>query len=476
MINFKSVVVSIFYLCISDVKADFIIKYKDGSATTSVVNPAQMFGAMAIDDADSDIEYIEENTILRRHGLTPNDPLYSQQWALSNYNSYSFLRSKQLAVNAVNVAIVDTGITNHSDLNSNIIQGADFISITSNSRDGDGRDTNPEDLGDYASGSGCSGNSNSSWHGTHIAGIIGAVTNNSAGVAGASSNVRMMPLRVLGPCGGTTSDIADAIRWAVGGSVSGLGSNSNPAKVVNLSLGGKAACSRYMQEAIDYANARGSVVVVSAGNESDSVDSMEYTPANCRGVLRVGAIDPNHYQSSYSNYGDIIDISAPGDVIYSTLNSGYSVPSSQSYGAMSGTSMSAGFISAAAALVFSVNPNLTGEQVKDILVRNSSYIYCRNSNCSKGSIDPYQASLDAQSESRDDNFVYSDPVVVGGYKSISSNLNQSSSSDSGGGLCGSVDFKNSDSNGSGGGGNFSIVFAILMAIIGWSHKKFRKQL
>lgn len=470
MLNLKSLFISILYLSINTVQADFIVKYKNGKVETSALNPAEVFGAMALDSGDDQIEYIEEDTILRAHAISSSDPLFSQQWALSNYNSYSFERAKSLASSSVNVAIVDTGITSHSDLSANIIQGADLISSPSNARDGNGRDSNPEDLGDYAQGSGCSGNSNSTWHGTHIAGIIGAVSNNGIGVAGASTNVRMMPLRVLGPCGGNTSDIADAIKWAVGGSISGLSNNANPAKVINLSLGGKAACSRYMQEAIDYANARDAVIVVSSGNESDSVDSMEYTPANCRGVLRVGAIDSNHYQSYYSNYGQIIDISAPGDVIYSTLNSGSSTQASQSYGTMSGTSMSAGFISAAAALIFSVNSNLTGEQVKDILTRNSSYIYCRNSNCSAGSVDPYEAALDAQSESRDESFTYNDPLVVGGYKSISSNLNQSSSDNSGGGFCGSVEFVDGNKSDSG-HKNFLFVFFLMVLIVAASYKK-----
>lgn len=424
----------------------------------SAINPSDIM-AISSDDEDA-IDYVEEDVVLNKHGIISNDTLIYQQWALTNYLNYSFLRAKANVSNKITVAVIDTGITSHSDLNSVIVSGYDMISDKSNARDGGGRDSDPTDLGDYQGSLDCSGNSSSSWHGTHIAGIIGAVTNNSYGVAGAASNVSILPVRVLGPCGGNTSDIADAIRWAVGGSVSGAGTNSNPAKVVNMSLGGRASCSRYMQEAIDYANAKGAVVVVSAGNESSSVDSMEFTPANCRGVLRVGAIDSSLYQSSYSNYGEIVDISAPGDIIYSSLNSGQNTQSSESFGVMSGTSMAAGFVSAAAAMVFSVNNELTSDQVKDILVRNESVVYCRNYNCSMGSVDPYNAILDAGGEVRDEDFVYSDPVVVGGYTSISSNLYKTNSS--GGGLCGTITDISKPRDG---GGKFLMSLFLLVGII-----------
>ncbi|EQC47754.1 S8 family peptidase [Bacteriovorax sp. Seq25_V] len=443
VVSQKSILGCLFILSlsISPVYAKFIVKYKDGTVAKTEIDPREM---MAMTSSDgNEIEYIEEDVILKRHATTSNDPLFSQQWALSNYLNYSFMRAKSYESTVINVAVVDTGITAHSDLNSVVLQGADFISDTTNSRDGGGRDADPSDPGDYADGT-CGESSSSSWHGTHIAGIIGAVSGNGYGIAGASSSVRIIPARVLGPCGGQTSDIADAIRWAVGGSVSGVAVNQNPARVVNLSLGGKSSCSQYMQEAIDYANSRGAVVVVSAGNESASVDSMEYTPANCRGVFRVGAITSSLYESSYSNYGEIVDISAPGDIIYSTVNGGFTYPSaSGSFRTMSGTSMSAGFISAAIASVFSANSNLTGEQAKDIIVRNASYVNCRNYNCTQGAVDVYAAVQDAVSEVRDTSFTYDDPVVVNGYQSSSSYLTRSGSS-GGGGLCGTIDMQDED--------------------------------
>lgn len=432
---------AIFLFIHISVHANFIVKYKDGTVFKTKIDPRDTLAISA--SGGEEIDYIEEDVILKRHGTSSNDPYFNQQWALSNYLNYSFMRAKSFENSVINVAIVDTGITSHNDLNAIVLQGADFISDTTNSRDGNGRDSDPSDPGDYADGT-CGQSSSSSWHGTHIAGIIGAISGNNYGVAGANSSVRLIPARVLGPCGGQTSDIADAIRWSVGGSVSGVAANANPARVVNLSLGGKSSCSQYMQEAIDYANSRGAVVVVSAGNESASVDSMEYTPANCRGVFRVGAITSSLYESSYSNYGEIVDISAPGDIIYSTVNNGYTTPyGSGSFTTMSGTSMSAGFITAAIASIFSTNNTLTGEQAKDILVRNSASMNCRNYNCSQGAVDVYAAVQDAQSEVRDTSFSYDDPVVIGGYQSASSNLNRAQSS-GGGGLCGTIDMQDDD--------------------------------
>ena len=424
-------------LCTQQVFGNFIVKYRSGRMQKTKIDPRQL-NAISISTEGNEIEYVEEDRVLHRHGYS-NDPLYSQQWAMVNYLNDTFSRAKSEVSSGaqVTVAVVDTGMTNHSELNSIVVGGYDFISDTTNARDGGGRDSDATDPGDYGDYSvACSGNSSSSWHGTHIAGIIAARSNNGVGVAGAGTNIRILPLRVLGPCGGQTSDIADAVRWAAGGSVSGTPSNSYPAKVINLSLGGKGQCSRYMQEAVDYANSRGSVVVVSAGNDGSSIDSMDYTPANCRGVFRVGAVNTSVGESNYTNYGKIVDISAPGDIIYSTVNSGYNSPSGESYKSMSGTSMSAGFISAAAAMVFSENPNLYSDQVKDILARTSQSFLCQNANCSRGTVDAFEAVIEARSEIADASFRYDDPVVVGGFSSVSTTVQTTKG---GGGACGTIE-------------------------------------
>ncbi|WP_053335871.1 S8 family peptidase [Bacteriovorax sp. DB6_IX] len=430
----------IFLLCLlgtQHVFADFIVKYRSGKVVTSKIDPTTL-SALATSDSDDQIEYVEEDRYLQLHS-SPNDPLYSQQWAMVNYLNDSFEMAKQEVSGAqtITVAVVDTGRTSHSDLNAVYVQGHDFISDSTNSQDGDGRDSDPTDTGDYARfGSNCGSMSSSSWHGTHVSGIVAAQTNNSVGVAGAGTNIQIQPIRVLGQCGGKTSDIADAIRWAAGGSVSGVGTNQSPAKVINLSLGGRGSCSQYMQEAVNFANSRGALVVVSSGNDGANVDSLEYTPANCRGVFRVGAVNTYRGESTYSNYGSIIDISAPGDIIYSTVNGGYTTASSESYKTMSGTSMSAGFISATAAMIFSINPNLYVDQVKDIMVRTAQSVYCRNINCSKGTVDAYEAVLEARREVPDASFEYQDTVLSGGTSNVESRVQVTNG---GGGACGTIE-------------------------------------
>jgi len=422
---------------------DFIVKYRSGKVMKTKIDP-RVTSALAISSEGNELEYVEEDRYLQLHSFS-NDPLYNQQWAMVNYLSDSFANAKDEVDGGevINVAVVDTGRTNHSELNNIFIPGYDFISDGENSQDGDGRDSDPSDTGDYARfGSGCGSLSSSTWHGTHVAGIIAAESNNGRGVAGSGTNIKIQPLRVLGQCGGKTSDIADAIRWAAGGSVTGIPNNSTPSKVINLSLGGRGSCSRYMQEAIDYASSQGSVIIVSAGNDGASVDGMDYTPANCRGVLRVGAVNTYRGESNYSNYGEIIDISGPGDIIYSTVNGGFTTASTESYKSMSGTSMSAGFISATAAMIYSKNPALYAEQVKDIIVRTAASVFCRNANCTKGTVDAYEAVREASREIPDASFKYNDPVVVGGFSNVETVVQ---STGGGGGACGTIEDVNKTS-------------------------------
>jgi serine protease len=128
---------------------------------------------------------------------------------------------------------------------------------------------------------------NSSWHGTHVAGTVAAATNNAVGVSGIDWASKLQPVRVLGKCGGYLSDIADAMRWAAGLSVPGTPLNANPARVINLSLGGSGACSATLQSAVDSVIAAGTVVVAAAGNNAG--DAGNFQPANCNGVIAVGA-------------------------------------------------------------------------------------------------------------------------------------------------------------------------------------------
>ena len=258
------------------------------------------------------------------------------------------------------VAVLDTGSTSHSDLNANTIAGYDMISDATGGGDGNGRDSNPADPGDY------SGGYASSWHGTHVAGTVAARTNNGVGVAGTAFNARISHVRVLGRGGGYTSDIADGIVWASGGSVSGVPANQNPAEVINLSLGGQGSCGSATQNAINGAVSRGTTVVVAAGNSNQNVSGV--TPANCSNVIAVAATDQNGARASFSNYGAGIDVSAPGVGIMSTLNSGTNAPGSESYASYNGTSMAAPHVAGVVALMQSVATTpLTPAQVESIL-------------------------------------------------------------------------------------------------------------
>src|SRR5688572_1045117 len=305
--------------------------------------------------ADANVEYVEVDK-LNKPLLTPNDTSYSQQWGYSG--TYGIKANQAWDVtngSGAVVAVLDTGITNHSDLNANILPGYDFIIDTAVSNDGNGRDSDASDPGDWVTANQCGGThaaQNSSWHGTHVAGTIAAVTNNAKGVAGVAYGAKIVPVRVLGTCGGYDSDIADAIIWASGGTVSGVPANANPAEVINLSLGGSGACGTTTQNAINGAVGRGTTLVIAAGN--DNVNVSNASPANCNNVIAVGSITSTGARSSFSNYGALIDIAAPGSNILSTLNTGTTTPGAESYASYSGTSMATPHVAGVVALIQSV--------------------------------------------------------------------------------------------------------------------------
>src|SRR5688572_15306626 len=219
--------------------------------------------------ADPQVEYVEVDNF-NQPLLTPNDTRYAEQWGYSG--TYGIKADQAWNVGTGSgavVAVIDTGITSHSDLNANVLPGYDFVSHLFVANDGDGRDGDPSDPGDNVGPGVCSSlhpGASSSWHGTHVAGTVAAVTNNGSGVAGTAFGAKVVPVRVLGRCGGLDSDIADAIVWASGGTVSGVPTNANPAEVINLSLGGAHACPQTTQDAINAALQNGTTVVVAAGN------------------------------------------------------------------------------------------------------------------------------------------------------------------------------------------------------------------
>ncbi|GJM09516.1 MAG: hypothetical protein DHS20C11_17920 [Lysobacteraceae bacterium] len=323
------------------------------------------------------VEYVDFNA--RMYPMfTPNDPSYSSQWHYFESTAGMNLPDAwdvSTGSGAV-VAVLDTGHRPHNDLAGNIIGGYDFVSSASSARDGNGRDSNAEDEGDWvASANECySGSqpSNSSWHGTHVSGTVAAVTNNNNGVAGVAFNASLLSVRVLAKCGGSLADIADAIIWASGGSVSGVPSNSNPADAINMSLGGGGSCDSTYQSAINTAVNNGTAVVVAAGNENQNASNSR--PANCSNVITVAALDRQGNRAYYSNYGSVIDVSAPGgetqtssNGVLSTLNSGSTTPSSDSYAYYQGTSMATPHVAGLAALMMSDDPSMTPAQVESTM-------------------------------------------------------------------------------------------------------------
>jgi serine protease len=320
--------------------------------------------------SNPNVEYVEVDK-LNKPLWTPNDTRFSEQWGYGTGAGGIRATEAWDVTNGAGtvVAVLDTGITSHSDLAANIIPGYDFIVDTAVSVDGNGRDADASDPGDGYNANECGAGvpaSNSSWHGTHVAGTIAAVTNNAKGVAGVAYGAKVMPVRVLGKCGGYDSDIADAIIWASGGTVSGVPANSNPAEVINLSLGGSGACGSTTQSAINGAVGRGTTLVIAAGNDNTHVSNA--SPAHCNNVVAVGSITSTGARSSFSNYGALVDIAAPGSSILSTLNAGARTPGAESYASYSGTSMATPHVAGVVALIQSVSsPAKTPAQIEALL-------------------------------------------------------------------------------------------------------------
>ena len=340
---------------------------------------------------DPNVEYAEADERRYPHALSPpDDPLFTGQWYLQNAQP-----SGVDAVTAWNtttgrsdivIADVDTGIRfDHPDLRSvatdRLLAGYDFISDAAIANDGNGRDADATDPGDWvttadtqtAKFTGCTVQ-NSSWHGTRVVGMMAAIANNSTGIAGITWQGMILPVRALGKCGGYDSDIMDGMRWAAGLHVSGAPDNTHPAQIINMSLGSIGSCTAAQQQVVDEIVALGVLIVVSAGNEGGPVDS----PANCIGVAGVAGLRNIGTKVGFSSLGPQVALSAPGGncvnasgaclfSLDTTTNSGTTVPVASTYtdqfNSNLGTSFSAPAVASIAALMTSVNGNLQPSQL-----------------------------------------------------------------------------------------------------------------
>lgn len=366
--------------------------------------------------ASGNFEYVEKDFIFdhqfarrppesENSPFTPNDTLWALQWHFQNNGEEAgeslggagfedfWTQQKQTGSKDVIVAVIDTGLAmSHPDIanSTNVVQGWDMVTDPAIGNDGDGRDSDPNDPGDL-----CNPNvpgARDSFHGTHVAGTIGAATtNNATGVSGGAWNATIVPVRALGKCGGRLSDINDAIRWAGGimpveNELDELVFNEYPADIINLSIGLFERCPASMQDAIDAVVERGAIVVAAAGNARLATEF--YAPASCNNVITVAAGDARGHIAPYSNFGPEVDVLAPGgdldrddnndgrpDGVLSTRPAtdcydpvtGDPI-SSCSYAFEQGTSMAAPHVSAALALIAARDPELTGPQITATLL------------------------------------------------------------------------------------------------------------
>ena len=359
----------------------------------------------------SEVLYADPLQWAKKQTIVPNDPDFYGQWHLYDAETSAGGANVQAAWNItkgtphIGVAVIDTGaLFSHPDLKRALgsnrprmkERGWDLISDPTNARDGDGRDAYAGDEGDWTPavclGSISTDTSPSDWHGSHMTGIVAATTNNHQGVAGINFKAKVVPVRVLGACGGSFDDVNDGIYWAAGGKdVPGTKPNRNKVEVLSMSLGADVPCSDSDQAAIDYALSRGITVVVAGGNST--IDMKQSTPAGCRGVIAVSAVGPTGDLAYYSNFGKIVSIASPGgQTRWSIMNEAGTVidskhilsfgiyapvnlslerpdPNAMGYAWYQGTSIATPVVSGIVSLMLSLDRHhrLSPQKIKDII-------------------------------------------------------------------------------------------------------------
>lgn len=331
------------------------------------------------------VEWVVENTLYRRHAaVVPNDALYSSQRDyLGSNKSGSVLIDQAWGVSrgsySVVIAVLDSGLLfDHPDMQGKSLPGYSFFRNSALDK-GVGPGPNAIDPGNYlteeesARVPSCGGApaTPSDWHGTRVASVAAATTNDAQGIAGASWNSRILPVRVTGPCGASLADVLDGLSWAGGLPVSGVPTNQSPAKIINMSFGSSnTTCPTPLQTVINRLVEKNVVVVASAGNDNGPITD----PAVCTGVIRVGSTTNDGLKSGFSNYGSNTSIFAPGgnknrsEGIQVASNTGVQGPSKTfNVTSETGTSFSAPLVSGVIANMLTVNPQLTPAQIESIL-------------------------------------------------------------------------------------------------------------
>ncbi|MEO7861122.1 MAG: S8 family serine peptidase [Nitrospirales bacterium] len=343
---------------------------------------------------DPSLEYAEPDRMVYPLATTPTDPGYGNQWqyftpagANKGGANLPLAWDANKGSPSVVVALIDNGYRPHIDFPP-LLPGFDFITDPLAAHDGDGRDADAQDPSDAVVAGECGVGTQartSHWHGTFMLGLLAAMMNNGQGGTGVAPNAGILPVRVIGKCGGLTSDVVDGMRWAAGLSVAGAPPNPNPAKVMSISIGALGACGSTFQAAVtDIVNA-GTIIVVATGNHNliTGLDS----PANCNGVMAVTGHAIDGDLAHYANVSPEVSLSAPaggcgkltfgttcsdlsssnGLGAYSTFNSGTTSPGADSYLVGLGTSNAAPHVAGVAALMLSVQPTLTPAQIRSFL-------------------------------------------------------------------------------------------------------------